>query len=84
MTGKIGNDVIPESSISFRNFANYQVTLRSFSGKMSAKIQHYKQELNNFLHKENAFTNALAKVEEKTKVDRVHIFLGKMCLQSFL
>ena len=43
---------------------------------MSAKIKHYKEEIDRFLHQDNAFANALAKVEEKTKVNRVHIFLG--------
>jgi hypothetical protein len=43
---------------------------------MSARIKHYKEEIERFLQQDNAFANALAKVEEKTKVNRLHIFLG--------
>lgn len=42
-----------------------------------SKISQYKERLEKFLNEENAFTNALGKVEEKTKVKRLHIFLGK-------
>ena len=44
---------------------------------MSGRIQRYKEELNRFLNQDNAFARGLAKIEEKTKVNRVHIFLGK-------
>jgi hypothetical protein len=49
---------------------------------MSAKLKHYKEEIDNFLHQDNAFANTLAKVEEKTKVNRLHIFLGNEFAKS--
>ena len=50
---------------------------------MSAKLQHYKDEINRFLNQDNAFCNGLAKIEEKTKVNRLHIFLGNhVCMSS--
>ncbi|XP_028416502.1 receptor expression-enhancing protein 5-like [Dendronephthya gigantea] len=49
---------------------------------MSAKLQHYKDEINKFLNQDNAFCNGLAKIEEKTKVNRLHIFLGAIGLFS--
>lgn len=86
VTDIYANDVIRANSLRFR-FEILQtclVTLGSFCGKMTAKIQHYKEELNKFLNQDNAFGNALAKVEEKTKVNRLNIFLGNMFAKSFI
>lgn len=45
-----------------------------------SRLNQYKERLDKFLHQENAFTNVLAVVEEKTKVKRLNIFLGKCLL----
>lgn len=39
-------------------------------------LNTWKEKINNFLHQKNYATDLLAKVEKKTKVDRLYIFLG--------
>jgi receptor expression-enhancing protein 5/6 len=41
-----------------------------------AQFQTYKEKLNKALHEKNPFTDVLAKIEAKTKVDRLYITLG--------
>ena len=42
------------------------------------KVEGWKEKLENALNEKNAFTDLLAKVEDKTKVKRLYLVLGEV------